>query len=298
MNLPTLHAFFENPRSRAAKITHIILIFAILFSVGSAFIEIEFPYIAERFPYFFGISEKIILILFSTEYILRFISAPKKWNFFWQPFNLIDLFAILPFFFGINASAARILRLLRLLKLARHLHILEIFHFRGTILQKIFPLLLVLSGIKLFIWLLESQKLWFSADGLGQLFAIIGFALGIILAQKIATTSGKYFSIRESFFRISSIIQSLAGFFPQEKEFFIQWLKKVLEIFHHTKKGVSDIFQENKKLLHIIKKYESPPSEMAVLAKDLITEADYGLPQLSPIETKKRVNMVLYHFLI
>jgi len=272
-----LHAFFERPQSRAAKIVQFILIFAIFFSVGSAFLEVQFPQLVKNFSSFFVISEKIILVLFSIEYFLRFISAPKKLKFFWGPFNLIDLAAILPFFFGINASAARVFRLLRLLKIARHLHILEVFHFRGTILQKIFPLLVVLSALKLFVWFLESRGLWISEKSLGELFAIIGFALGIILAEKISTTSGKYFSIRESFFRIFGLMEALAAFFPNEKRLFAHWLRKLLGVFRDEKRSVLDFSAENKRLFDMIQKYETPPAEMAILVKDAATEANFLL---------------------
>ena len=80
--------------------------------------------------------ESFTIIYFTFEYVLRFSCSPNKWRFFKHPINLVDLFAILPFYLtfaldqledlqiiakaGKTIRLVRVLRIIRIFKLVRH----------------------------------------------------------------------------------------------------------------------------------------------------------------------------------
>ena len=70
-------------------------------------------------------AEYFFVAVFSIEYIYRVISAPKKLQFVFSFYGMIDLLAILPFYISLGIDLRsirlfRLLRLIRLLKLARY----------------------------------------------------------------------------------------------------------------------------------------------------------------------------------
>lgn len=78
-------------------------------------------------------SEKILVGVFSIEYVLRLYVADKKAKFIFSFFGVVDLLAILPFYLalGVDLRSIRVFRLLRLfriLKLLRYSQAIRRFH--------------------------------------------------------------------------------------------------------------------------------------------------------------------------
>lgn len=83
-----------------------------------------------------GVIDTICVTYFTLEYVIRFLCSPRKLHFLVQPMNLVDLFAIIPYFLtiflhqlediqiigkaGKIVRLVRIMRILRVFKLVRH----------------------------------------------------------------------------------------------------------------------------------------------------------------------------------
>ena len=136
----------EYPGSNAyAQVWAIVSMLLVVFSTALFFLEtmegieenaegyIEYPNIASVLDW----ADRLVMFLFTLEYILRLITCPHKIKFAAQPMNMIDLLALIPFYLGMilqqleefqligkagkMVRLIRIMRLMRLFKLARHL---------------------------------------------------------------------------------------------------------------------------------------------------------------------------------
>ncbi len=68
--------------------------------------------------------DRLIGIIFVTEYIIRFLCADDKIKFFFRPFSLLDLIAILPFILRLtNIQFIRMFRWFRILRLIRFINL-------------------------------------------------------------------------------------------------------------------------------------------------------------------------------
>lgn len=297
MNLSKTHIihFFEKPLVQG------ILFFLIILSTSSVIIELVYPSVFNQYTIWFHLIEYSCLVIFTMEYVLRLWSAPNRKRFFVQPFNLIDLLAILPSYVELIISASplastlRTVRLLRLLRLSRILRAFKlfrygnffssVFRYQDTILQSITPVLLGFGVMKIGIVLLERQQWWFSNTNLEELFAIIGFALGIILSQKIGTTYAKFSQVEETTIQLAGTLRTLALLQPSSQ--YQLWAKSFIDMLT----APSPVHQANlhlasKAIWKVIRELEAQPSEMTILYKDFFSSSQLCLSKaqrLTPI---------------
>ena len=97
---------------------------AVLIIAFCAIFVVETYPVSERLRYWLDIADTAILVLFSIEYLLRFLAAESKPAFVVNWYSAIDLIAILPLWLGFfDLSFVRFIRLLegfRILRLARY----------------------------------------------------------------------------------------------------------------------------------------------------------------------------------
>jgi voltage-gated potassium channel len=108
----------------------LILLSVITFSISTL------PDLSVQLQNILWIIELITVAIFSVEYGARIIVANRKFAYLFSFFGMVDLFAILPFYFasGIDLRTIRIFRLLRLFKLLKFpKYIKAINHFQETL---------------------------------------------------------------------------------------------------------------------------------------------------------------------
>lgn len=134
-----LKDMLENVDSTAGRYFAFFIQSMIVLSLISFSVE-TLPNLNMEFRRVLGITEIILVILFTLEYLSRLLVADKKLGYIFSFFGIIDLLAILPFYLstGLDLRSVRVFRLLRLfrmLKLLRYSQAINRFH-RALIIAK------------------------------------------------------------------------------------------------------------------------------------------------------------------
>ncbi|TMM31073.1 ion transporter [Polaribacter aestuariivivens] len=137
MNKPTkktnwkvkIHEIIYEADTKEGKLFDVILLIAILASIILVMLE-SVKSFDDKYHNFLNISEWVITILFTIEYILRIISIKKPFKYIFSFYGVIDFLSTIPkylsiFFVGSHHFAAfralRLLRVFRILKLGRYI---------------------------------------------------------------------------------------------------------------------------------------------------------------------------------
>ena len=124
-----LHEIIYEADTPIGRLFDVILLIAILASIVLVMLE-SVKSLDDKFHDILNISEWIITILFSIEYIARIISVKRPLKYIFSFYGIIDLLSTIPkyislFLAGTHALVAlralRLLRVFRILKLARYL---------------------------------------------------------------------------------------------------------------------------------------------------------------------------------
>lgn len=90
-----IHEVIYGTHTRAGKLFDIILLIAIIFSIIIVMLE-SIEHLDNKYHSFFNVSEWIITILFTIEYILRVISVNKPQKYILSFYGIVDLLSTLP----------------------------------------------------------------------------------------------------------------------------------------------------------------------------------------------------------
>ncbi|NOY37374.1 MAG: ion transporter [Chlorobi bacterium] len=128
-----LKDIIEKNDSGPGKLFDLIIQSLIIYSLICFSIE-TIPALTLKVKQFLSVSETIVVIIFTVEYLLRLVVSERKIKFVFSFYGIIDLLAIAPFYLttGIDLRAIRIFRLFRLIrafKLIRYSKALKRFYF-------------------------------------------------------------------------------------------------------------------------------------------------------------------------
>lgn len=138
-----------------SKIFDLTIVILILISLVSFAVE-TMPGLSTKFHNSLSSIELITVAIFTLEYLIRIWVADKRPKFIFSLYGLIDLLAILPFYFMLGVDlrgirTLRVLRVLRLFKLVRYNAAMSRFYKALILCREEMVLFLLMMFILLFI---------------------------------------------------------------------------------------------------------------------------------------------------
>lgn len=114
----------------AGRLFDLILLGVILLSVLLVMLE-SVEKLDAKYHTFLIVSEWIITVTFTIEYILRIICNRKPLNYIFSFYGIVDFISILPMYLSFFIPGSRMLSVIRALRLLRLFGILNLVHFTG-----------------------------------------------------------------------------------------------------------------------------------------------------------------------
>ncbi|MFH6604179.1 ion transporter [Maribacter algicola] len=125
-----LHEVIYGTHTPAGKLFDILLLVLILYSIIVVMLE-SVPRFDTKYHEFLNISEWVVTILFSIEYILRVICINKPRKYIFSFFGIVDLLSTIPKYLSYFLVGSQYLTAFRALRLLRVFRILKLVRFVG-----------------------------------------------------------------------------------------------------------------------------------------------------------------------
>lgn len=163
----------DNPRAKYFTLVNDVLALATVISILAIVLE-TVPALAVYHGTFLTI-EWVAVALFTLEYVARVWAIPRKRDYVFSPFGIVDLVAILPTFFGLgnfsflkSARVVRIIRFLRLIRIAKISHAkvenveetLGVYGFNIALYALTLLLVLLVLGVTLHTFVSTEELYW------------------------------------------------------------------------------------------------------------------------------------------
>lgn len=125
-----IHTIIYGTHTPAGKLFDIVLLITILYSIIIVMLESVKSY-NNQYHTFFNISEWIITILFTIEYILRIICIQQPKKYIFSFYGIVDLLSTIPKYLSFFILDTQFLAVFRALRLLRVFRILKLIRFVG-----------------------------------------------------------------------------------------------------------------------------------------------------------------------
>lgn len=114
----TISDIVQKSDTVAGRTFDLLVIVLIIVSVVSFSIE-TLPDLPPHIQQLLRVIEVVTTLLFTVEYVLRVVTAPRKRDYVLSFYGMVDVLAILPFYLSLGTLDLRILRAIRLLRILR-----------------------------------------------------------------------------------------------------------------------------------------------------------------------------------
>ena len=125
-----LHTVIFEADTPSGKAFDIALLVAIVLSVVAVCLE-SVASIRARYGEILRITEWVLTILFTIEYLLRLACVGRPWRYAVSFYGVVDLLAIVPTYLSVIFGGAQSLAVIRALRLLRIFRVLKLGHFLG-----------------------------------------------------------------------------------------------------------------------------------------------------------------------
>jgi voltage-gated potassium channel len=120
-----IHIIVEGTDTRLGKLFDIVLLIAILASVGVVMLD-SVLYMRLQYGTLFFYAEWFFTILFTIEYMLRLLSAPNRFRYVFSFFGIVDLLSVLPSYLSLIFGGVQYLLVIRILRILRIFRVLKL----------------------------------------------------------------------------------------------------------------------------------------------------------------------------
>lgn len=182
----TLYDIVFESDTRKGKTFDLILLVVILISVVLVVVE-SVPRFRERYGEILHLSEWIITIIFSIEYIIRLFITRKPIKYVFSFFGVVDLLSVIPTYLSLILTGVQGLMVIRAIRLLRVFRILKLNRYtnEGTMIIRalkaarvkisvfLFAILMVILIIGTLMYLIEGELNGFTSIPVGIYWAIV-----------------------------------------------------------------------------------------------------------------------------